>query len=83
MYILMIREICCRAAMADRWNFLYAEDGTNAMNLTIELPDELGAALKAQAQVQGVSADRYISRVLEHTLTSGARAEPPPNQALI
>ena len=45
------------------------------MNLTIELPDELGAALKAQAQAQGVSADRYISRVLEHTLTSEGQAE--------
>ena len=39
------------------------------MNLTIELPDELGAALQAQAQAQGVSADYYVSRVLKHTLT--------------
>ena len=39
------------------------------MYLTIELPDELGAALKAQAQAQGVSTDRYISRVLENTLS--------------
>ena len=38
------------------------------MNLTIELPDELGAALKAQAQAQGLSPARYISRVLENTL---------------
>ena len=38
------------------------------MPLTIELPDELGAAVKAQAQAQGVSPDRYISRVLEDTL---------------
>lgn len=38
------------------------------MHLTIELPDELGAALKAQAQAHGVSTDRYISRVLESTL---------------
>jgi len=45
------------------------------MNLTIELPDELGAALKAQAQAQGISADRYVSRVLEHTLTPVARTE--------
>jgi len=39
------------------------------MNLTIELTDELGAALQAQAQAQGVSTDRYISRVLESTLS--------------
>jgi hypothetical protein len=38
------------------------------VNLTNELPDELGAALKAQSQAQGVSPDRYISRVLEATL---------------
>ena len=40
------------------------------MNLTIELPDELGAALQAQAQAQGTSADHYVSRVLKHTLAS-------------
>ena len=40
------------------------------MNLTIELPDELGAALQAQAQAQGISADHYVSRVLKHTLAS-------------
>jgi len=38
------------------------------MNLTIELPDELGAALKAQAQAQGISPNRYISKILETTL---------------
>ena len=40
------------------------------MTLTIELPDELGAALKAQAQSQGISPDRFISRVLQNTLTA-------------
>jgi len=39
------------------------------VNLTIELPDELGAALRARAQAQGVSPDRYISLVLETTLS--------------
>jgi hypothetical protein len=47
------------------------------MNLTIELPDELGAALKAQAQAQGVSADWYISRVLEDSLSSGPGVASP------
>jgi hypothetical protein len=40
------------------------------MNLNIEIPDELGAALKAQAQAQGISPDRYISRILEDKLTA-------------
>lgn len=38
------------------------------MNLTIELPDELGAVLKAKAQAQGMSPDRYASLVLEDKL---------------
>lgn len=38
------------------------------MNLNIELPDDVGAAVKAQAQAQGISPDRYVSRVLESTL---------------
>lgn len=44
------------------------------MNLNIELPDDLGAAVKEQAQAQGISPGRYVSRVLENTLGS-ARAE--------
>ncbi len=40
------------------------------MTLTIQLPDELGVALQAQAQAQGVSTDHYVSHVLERTLTS-------------
>ena len=38
------------------------------MNLNIELPDDLAAVVKAQAQAQGISPDRYVSRVLENTL---------------
>ena len=38
------------------------------MHLTIELPDEIGAALKAKAQAQGISPDRFVRRVLEDTL---------------
>jgi hypothetical protein len=38
------------------------------VNLTIEIPDDIGAALKAQAQAQGVSAAHYASRVIEKTL---------------
>jgi plasmid stability protein len=38
------------------------------MTLTIEIPDSLEAPLKAQAQAQGVSADRYVRQLLETTL---------------
>jgi hypothetical protein len=38
------------------------------MNLTIEIPDDIGAALKAQAQAHGLSAARYASKVIESTL---------------
>ena len=38
------------------------------MNLTIEIPDQLAAALKAKAQEKGISPDRFVSRVLENTL---------------
>lgn len=34
----------------------------------MQLPDELGAVLKAHALAQGVSTDHFISRVLEQTL---------------
>lgn len=40
------------------------------MNLTIELPDELGAALKEQAEAQGISPDRYVTRMLEKSLAA-------------
>ena len=39
------------------------------MTLTIELPDNLQAALKLQAQAQGVSEAGYIRFLLERTLT--------------
>ena len=38
------------------------------MHLNIELPDALGAVVKAQAQAEGVSPDRFVSRVLENML---------------
>lgn len=43
------------------------------MTLTIELPDDLGTALKTQAQTQGVSAEQYARQVLEHDLESSNR----------
>ena len=40
------------------------------MHLNIELPDALGAVVKAQAQAEGLSPDRFVSRVLENTLAA-------------
>ena len=40
------------------------------MHLNIELPDALGAIVKAHAQAEGVSPDRFVSRVLENTLAA-------------
>ena len=38
--------------------------------MMIELPEELGAALKVQANAHGVSADGYAREVLERNLAS-------------
>lgn len=38
------------------------------MNLTIEIPENLAAALKAKAQAEGISADRFVADVLQKTL---------------
>jgi hypothetical protein len=51
------------------------------MNLNIELSDDLAAALKTQAQAQGISPDRYVSRVLENTLAA-ALAQPTSGSPL-
>ena len=41
------------------------------MTLTTEITDELEAVLKNQAEAQGVSAEHYALRVLEHDLRGG------------
>ena len=38
------------------------------MHLTIELPDEQTAALRAKAQAHGLSAEQYARQVLEQDL---------------
>lgn len=47
------------------------------MQLNIELPDALGAVVKAQAQAEGVSPDRFVRRVLENTLAANLDAREP------
>jgi plasmid stability protein len=43
--------------------------------MTIQLPEDLGAALKVQANAHGVSADGYARKVLERDLASSLEAE--------
>lgn len=42
------------------------------MTLTNELPDEQQLALTAKARAQGLSAEQYAQRVLEHDLEAGS-----------
>ena len=46
------------------------------MNLKIEIPDEFAAALKAQAQAQGVSPGRFISRIVQSSLEANVARQP-------
>jgi len=49
------------------------------MTVTIELPDELEGALKAQAQAQGVSVASFTRSVLEEALIpKGLECKPRP-----
>jgi hypothetical protein len=50
-------------------------EGNGTMTLTIEIPEELAAALQAKAQAEGISPDSYVGRVLETTLPV---AQPEP-----
>ena len=43
------------------------------MNLTIELPDDVAAALRERAQRQGVSVEAYARTVVEQDLKKHAR----------
>lgn len=45
--------------------------------MTIELPEELGAALKVQANAHGVSPDGYVREVLERVLASSFEKQSP------
>lgn len=43
--------------------------------MMIELPEELGAALKIQANAHGVSSDGYVREVLERDLAASLKAQ--------
>ncbi|MGD0297707.1 MAG: hypothetical protein ABSE86_11370 [Bryobacteraceae bacterium] len=43
--------------------------------MTIQLPEDLGAALKAQANAHGISADGYAREILERELAASLEAE--------
>jgi hypothetical protein len=53
------------------------------MTLILELPDNKEAALKAKAQAQGISAEQYVQRMLDHELKEPAvtASEPLPSIA--
>lgn len=52
------------------------------MNLTIELPDELGAALKAHAHAEGVTPDSVVSRILENSFAGEIQHAAPARKPL-
>ncbi len=49
------------------------------MNFTIDLPDDLGAALEAEALAQGVSAAAFTRHVLEEAVK--LRQQPKPRKS--
>jgi hypothetical protein len=46
--------------------------------MTIQLPQELEAALKAQASVRGLTAEDYLRELIQRELASALHAEKPP-----
>lgn len=50
------------------------------MNMNIELPDELGPALKEKAHAQGLSPESYIRQVLEEELSSETQEPAAPKR---
>lgn len=50
------------------------------MTLMIELPDNLDAALKAQAHAQGVSEARFVRQLLAEALTPETKDDEIPGQ---
>ena len=51
------------------------------MNLTIDLPDELAAALKAEAMAQGVSLEGFTRRLLEEAVKPPAAQKLKPKKS--
>jgi fructose-bisphosphate aldolase class 1 len=56
-------------------SFKIKTEGLASMDVTIQIPDDIGAALKAQTQAQGVTAARYASCVIEKTLAPAVEPE--------
>jgi hypothetical protein len=51
------------------------------MNLTIDLPDDLGEALKAKAQARGISLAGFTRHVLEEAAKSPEAQQPKPKKS--
>jgi hypothetical protein len=50
------------------------------MTLTIDLSDELTAALAAAAGAGGISGEQYARQVLEHSIKTAPTPEAPPSK---
>lgn len=53
------------------------------MNLNIEIPDALEAALKTKAHEQGANASSYARRVLEQALSENPAPKPRQKQSAL
>ena len=51
------------------------------MHLTIELPDDLAAALQTQAQAQGISPVGLVQNVLQHALAAEKKQPQKPKKS--
>jgi hypothetical protein len=50
------------------------------VTLILELPDNKGAALKARAQEQGLSAEQYVQQILDRELVQPASPSAAPRR---
>jgi hypothetical protein len=58
-------------------HLIYSELEGSPMNLSIEIPDDLAAALAAQAEAEGLTTALYARRVIERTIAPVASEERP------
>jgi hypothetical protein len=60
---------------------VWKEKRVHGINLNIEIPDALEAALKTKGREQGVSASGYARQVLERALGENAAQKPRPKKS--
>ena len=52
------------------------------MTLTIDLPDEIAAAVKAQAEAEGMTVESWLCRLVEERLRSGKEDDRPVSEMI-